>query len=43
MRMRRSIPVLAVVAVALTAAGCTYVKLDPAAEDIEILSKERVQ
>lgn len=43
MRMTRSIPVLAVVAVALTAAGCTYVKLDPAAEDIENLSKERVQ
>lgn len=43
MRTKRSIPALAAAALVLTVAGCTYVKLDPAAQDVEVLRAERVQ
>lgn len=43
MRTKRSILVVATAAAALAATGCATVKLDPAAEDIEMLSQERME
>lgn len=40
---KQSIVALAAAAFMLTAAGCTYVKLSPEAEEIELLKAERVQ
>lgn len=42
MQAKQTILTLAAAAFVLTAAGCTYVKLDPAAEEVELLKAERV-
>lgn len=43
MRTKRSIPAWIAAALALAVTGCTYVKLDPSAEDVEMLRAERVE
>lgn len=40
---KHTILALAAAAIALTVTGCTYVKLDPAAEGVELLGADRVQ
>lgn len=43
MRTKRSIPAWTAAALALAVTGCTTVKLDPSAQDVEVLRAERVQ